>query len=213
MSIDPTLQAALGQSVVTPFCAVRFLLPGKTLRLLDGAGTVSFVVAGGMETFTGEDAEFGALGAVEQISGGEGDEAPELELTLYPPDATAAATLASPAMQGSEVAIFVGAIDPATGGVIGQPYLIFIGEIDVPTLTVSEGQRELTYSVVSVFERLFENEEGVRATDGWHQSIWPGERGLEFMTGTDSNLYWGATPPAGQTAKLPASRMSRQYYP
>src|SRR3546814_5312887 len=96
------------------------------------------------------------------------------------------ATLCNPNMQGSQVSIFVGAVDPTSGLIIGQPEVKFLGEIDVPSLTIGEGgQRSLSYTAVSVFERLFETDEGARAQDAWHQSIWPGEQGLEFMTGTE----------------------------
>lgn len=194
MNVDPALQAALGQSVVTIFCAVRIALPSRPLLLLDGAGEVSFDAGYGAETFKGLDPEFGAIDTIDQISGGDGDEAPELTLGLLPVDGVAAATLASSTMQGSEVLIFIGAIDPMTGVTIGQPYLQFIGEVDVPTLSSSMGRRTVDFTIVSIFERLFMNDEGVRATDGWHQSIWPGELGLEYMTGTAETLYWGGKP-------------------
>jgi len=197
---DPTLTAALAEDGVTMFCAVRIALPSYTLLLLDGAGQVTF----NSETYIGLDPNFGALDSVDVISGGEGDQAPELSLVIAPPSATAAATLSSPNMQGSQVYIYVGAINPATGLVRGAPELKFMGEIDVPTLTSSNGQRSLEYSIISVFDRLFDVDEGIRASDGWHQSIWPGERGLEYMTGTDKNLYWGGKPPATTQASSPA---------
>src|SRR3546814_2808950 len=102
-------------------------------------------------------------------------------------------------MQGSQVSIFVGAVDPTSGLIIGQPEVKFLGEIDVPSLTIGEGgQRSLSYTAVSVFARLFEKDAGSRAQDAWHQSIWPGEKGLEIMTGTDKNLYFGGKRPKGQ---------------
>jgi hypothetical protein len=98
--------------------------------------------------------------------------------------------------------LMAGAADPATGLVIGQPEVLFLGEIDVPTINIDQaGARTLEYTIVSVFERLFEVEEGQRASNGWHQTIWPGELGLDFMTGTDVNLYWGVKPPKGTTSK------------
>src|SRR3546814_6027753 len=73
----------------------------------------------------------------------------------------------------SDLSIFVGAVDPTSGLIIGQPEVKFLGEIDVPSLTIGEGgQRSLSYTAVSVFERLFETDEGARAQDAWHQSIW-----------------------------------------
>src|SRR3546814_17704454 len=74
------------------------------------------------------------------------------------------------------------------------------------TLFRSGGQRSLSYTAVSVFERLFETDEGARAQDAWHQSIWPGEKGLEFMTGPAKNLYFGGKRPKGHfTARTNAS--------
>ncbi len=194
---DPALTAALSQDVIWLFGAVRIDLAGigamtGPLCLLDGAGTLT--ISG--EIYAGDHPLFGAIESIDVLSESDGDEAPEVRLTLQVPDATGAAQLASPAMQGREVRIMVGAVDPATGLTIGTPEIKFLGEIDVPTLIVEERARSLELTIVSVFERLFEVEEGARAQDGWHQAIWPGERGFEYMTGTDKNLYWGARPPA-----------------
>ncbi|HEX7852327.1 MAG TPA: hypothetical protein VF503_01365 [Sphingobium sp.] len=199
MSVDPALQTALGQSVVTMFCAMRINLPARPLLLLDGAAEVRFDsgFGYGTELYRGIDSEFGTIASLEQISGGDGDEAPELQMSLYPADGVAAATLSSSNMQGSEVLIFIGALNPMTGLVVGQPYLQFMGEVDVPTLNSSQEERTVEFTIVSVFDRLFAIDEGVRATDGFHQSVWPGERGLEYMTGTAATLYWGGKPPPG----------------
>src|SRR3546814_21168221 len=54
-----------------------------------------------------------------------------------------------------------------------------LGEIEVPSLTIGAGgQRSLSYTAVSVFERLFDTDEGERAQDDWHRSHWTGEKGL-----------------------------------
>lgn len=193
MAADPTLVAALSQDGAWPFLAVRMALPGKTLRLLDGSATI--VING--ETYEGGDAEFGSIAVMEQIGGGGDGEAPEISILLSPPDTTAAVTLASPIMQGSVVSIMLGVVNPATMALIGTPEVIFLGEVDVPTLNLGEGTRTVEFTIVSVFERLFEVDEGARASSGFHQSIWPGETGLAEMTGTVEKLYWGSKPPAG----------------
>lgn len=196
--MDPALQNALAQPSVLLFGALRIELPNYTLRLLDGAGTV--VIDG--ETYVGLDPSFGTIAAISELAEEIGDSAPEITVTLNPPNVSATAVLSNSDMQGSVAQLMVGAIDPISGLVIGRPETLFLGEIDVPTIGIDRsGARTLEYSIVSVFERLFEVEEGQRASNGWHQSIWPGELGLEFMTGTDVNLYWGAKPPAGSTAK------------
>lgn len=196
--MDAALQAALAMPAPTLFGAVRIEFPDYTLRLLDGAAQLLI----GGEIYVGKDDVFGTLASISELSEELDDSAPEITIGLFPPDLSATAELAHPNMQGSVVTVMVGAVDAATGAVIGTPEILFLGEIDVPTIDVDgEGKRTLSYTVVSVFERLFEVEEGQRASNGYHQSIWPGERGLEFMTGTDVNLYWGVKPPAGKMAK------------
>jgi hypothetical protein len=191
---DPVLQAALEAEAPFLFGAVEIAFPDYTLRVLDGSGELTI----GSDIFVGEDPVFGVLDSISTHEEQIGDQAPELTISFLPPDASAAAELASGLMQGSLVKIMLGAFDPVSGAVIGTPEQLFLGEIDVPTYEASAGQRSVSYTVVSVFERLFEVSEGERASDGWHQSIWPGEKGFEHMTGTVKNLYWGAKRPIGQ---------------
>lgn len=196
--MDPTLKSALAQSSVLLFGALRIALPAYTIRLLDGSGTLQI----GGETYVGCDDVFGTIAELSELSEEIGDQAPEITIKLFPPNISAAATLASPHMQGCSVQLLVGAVNMTTGVVIGTPEVVFLGEIDVPTVEIdAQGERIVSFTVVSVFERLFEIEEGQRASNGWHQSIWPGELGLEHMTGTDVNLYWGAKPPQGSGQK------------
>lgn len=196
--MDPALKNALAQPAVLLFGALKIELPGYTLRLLDGAG--SLYING--ETYVGLDETFGTLAGISELAEELGDSAPEVTVTLNPPDLSAAAALAHPGMQGSRAQIIVGAADPTSGLSIGTPEVLFLGEIDVPTINLdASGTRTVEFTIVSVFERLFEVDEGQRATNGWHQSIWPGELGLDFMTGTDVNLYWGAKPPQRSTVK------------
>jgi len=197
--VDSALKTALSQPVVTLFGALRIELPNYTIRLLDGSA--SLVIDG--ETYVGRDETFGVIATISDLNEEIGDSAPEISVTLMPPDLPATAALANPAMQGSVARLMVGAVDPITGIVLGQPETVFLGEIDVPKIEVDQsGARTVEFTIVSVFERLFEVEEGQRASNGWHQSIWPGELGLEFMTGTDVNLYWGVKPPkSGSTAR------------
>lgn len=188
MSADPALVAALGTNGACPFAAFTFELPGRTLRLLDGSARI--VIAG--ESYTADDETFGMLAAIEPVSEAMDGEAPELRFVFHPADAAAAVDLANPAMQGSRVTVMIGCLDLATGLPIGTPEVIGLFEVDVPTVVVGEGSRQVEFTAVSVFERLFEVDEGERATDGFHQSIWPGELGLDGVTGTTEKLHWGS---------------------
>ncbi|MDB5458157.1 MAG: hypothetical protein JWP92_3742 [Caulobacter sp.] len=186
--LSPALATAFSGRSVLMFCAVEIDLPAGALRLLDAPGQVTF----GGRTFLGRDPVYGTLGGVEPVTDGVETDAPEITITVLPPTMTAAASLASPTAQFSAVTIWVGALDKVTGEVIPDPYVLFVGEVDVPTLSGDGGSRSLQYSVTSVFELLFEVDEGARLNNAFHQSVWPGERGLEYVTEVQRSLPWGA---------------------
>lgn len=195
---DPLLQAAVETEAPFLFGALKIEFPSYTLRLLDGSA--EFLIGDDINDFyRGEDPTFGTIDSIDILTEAIGDEAPQIQISLLPPDGAASAELASAAMQGSLVTIMFGAFDPVSGQTVGDPEVLFIGEIDVPTIELGKGTRSVSYTVVSVFERLFEVAEGERASDGFHQSIWPGEKGLEYMTGTVKNLYWMAKRPVPST--------------
>ena len=192
MALTLAHDAALSAPAVTIFCALEIVLPTGPLRLLDGAGTVTF----GGRTFTGRDPVFGALATLEIDGDGMDGEAPELTAVIHPPSNTAAAILANPAQQGAVVSLWMGVLDPVSGLVVPDPDLLFVGEVDVPELSVGEDTRALSIRCVSIFERFFEVQEGVRLNDAFHQSIWPGERGFEYAVDLERQLPWGQDAPA-----------------
>jgi hypothetical protein len=192
------LTPAMAAAVAAPsgyvfFGALQIDLPSYTLRLLDGSAHATF--NGG--TFTGRDATFGVWAGLELPEEGAGDEAPSFKIILHPPSDAAAATLSAANMQGSRVRIWFGALVRATGAVVADPDLLQDGLLDQPTLSAGKKVRRLEYECASQFERLFENEEGFRLSDANHQRIWPGEEGLEHMSGLVRKVYWGMAGPAG----------------
>jgi hypothetical protein len=187
MDTTPALDAALSGGSVIFFVCGKADLPGYTLRLLDGASSVTWAEG----TFVGRDPTFGVMSAIEPVTDGVGDQAPMLGMTLLPPSEAAAASLAAPGMQGSRLRIWLGALDLTTKAVIADPYLIFDGELDQPTLTIDRGTRELDFECVSSFEKLFRNDEGHRLSQAHHQEIWPGETGLADVTGVVKQVLWG----------------------
>jgi len=193
------MDAALRGLSPTIFGAVSIDLPDHQINLLDGAATLSF----SGRTYRGKDATYGTLSAIESLTDGMGNEAPRLSITLLPSGDAAAADLAGPYMQGSLVTIYLGAVNRSTGQVIPSPHLLFIGELDVPTLTASENSRQLDYEVASIFERFFSDDEGARLATGFHKSIWPGELGFDFQTGVPQGVYWGVEAPPKAVYPLP----------
>lgn len=195
--LTPAMADALGARSVLMFCAVEIALPSYNLRLLSGPGQVTF----GGRTFVGRDETYGVLGGVEEIADSDDGEAPEITITILPPTMTSAALLASPSAQFSDVTVWVGAMDLATGAVIPDPLVVFAGQVDVPTLTGDESSRALQYSVTSVFELLFEVDEGANLNNAFHQSVWPGELGFEYVSEVQRQLPWGAETPRPAAVK------------
>lgn len=185
--LTPAMDTALAGPSPTVFGAVSITLPSATVNLLDGSGQLTF----GGKTYVGRNATYGTLAACEEISDGMGDSAPALSLTLLPASDAAAADLAAPGMQGSSVEIYIGAVTPATGAVIADPYLLFLGELDVPTINSTDAGRDLEYQVVSVLERCFVDDEGQRLAPGRQRAIYPNDAGLDDVTGVTETINWG----------------------
>lgn len=195
--LTPAMEAALAAPRALMFGALEINFPGYDLRLLDGSAEI--VLFG--ETFCGRDPQFGTLASIDTIKDGIGDQAPAKKITLLPPTGAAAATLAAATMQGSRVRAWLGVLDAQSGQPIPDPITLFDGEIDVPVMKWSTRGREVEYRVVSVFERFFELEEGIRLSDSHHQAVWPGELGLEFVTGVAEQVFWGMDRPNSVTVK------------
>lgn len=192
--LTPQMRTAFDRVRARVFGAVQVDLPDYTLKLIDGAGAFANAP---WNSFAARDARFGVLHSVDAISDGTGDQAPAVRLTLLPASSAAAAELASAAMQGARVRFWLGVVEAETGIVVPDPYLLFDGEVDVPTLKWGQNARSLEWTVVSVFARFFDLEEGARLADSYHQSIWPGETGFVGVTGVDEQLYWGMDSPSG----------------
>lgn len=198
--LTPALDAELRGPSPTVFGAIAIDLPSASINLLDGSGVLSF--AG--RTFVGEDATFGVLSDVQNLTDGTGDSAPAFSMSLIPSGDASAGVLAAPDMQGSPVYVWIGAVNTATGQPVPDPYLVFAGELDVPTLDADETGRVLTYEVVSVLERLFEDDESARLSPGHHRSIFPNEAGMDFVTGVAETVYWGVQAPPSNITTIPS---------
>lgn len=195
MALDPTMQAALAGDVIGLFVAKEVEHPLGTIRLLDGAGVLVF----NGHTFVGHDDAYGSLGSIDISADGQGNEAPTAQFTINVADMTVGPAFSTPQAQGSPVSTYVGAFDPTTGLVLGTPDLRFYGEIDtIDWDRDASGNPSLQIEAVSGFERFFENDEGNRLNDTFHQSIWPGEKGLAYITMVLDQIPWGvagAKPP------------------
>jgi len=185
--LDPTLQTALTADNPLVFFAIEVLYPAFALRLVDGAGTV--VLNG--NTFVGFDPTYGSMVGPDSWQDGVAAEAPHLTFQIQPPTNTAAAALCNPAAQGSQVSLWFGALNRATGQPIGAPYAAWVGDLDVPTLVADKGSRIVKIDAESAWDRFFDVDEGLLLTNASHQAFWPGELGLEYVTEIQAQIPWG----------------------
>lgn len=191
MALDASLDAALKGAAPLVCLLLKMELPGHTILLVDGAAEV---VHGG-ETYTGEDEVYGVLDAVEQMTEQVGTEAPTVRFTFLPSSLVALADITDPANQGSPVYVWFGAVDPATGQIVGEPELLFLGELDTAEVEAGGSSTVISFDVVSAWERLFEANEGHRLNDKFWQSIYPGARGMQYVTEIQRDLPWGYDAP------------------
>lgn len=186
---------ALSDGVIWLAGLCEIALPGRTIRLCDGA----FVNWGG-NTYTSEDEDFGTIESIDQVTEAISDEAPSGKLTMLPPEPVEAAALFQPEAQGSAMRFWLAEIDPSTGTVIGTPENLFSGFLDNITYRVGKSRRAVEIEFMSQAERLFWIREGNVLSPRFHSTVWPGEKGLNFATGVQLAVPWGIAGPARGTS-------------
>ena len=192
MPLSSGMDTALQADAPLMFIAVELDFPTFTLRLVDGAGSVTF----GGNTFTAPDPTYGAIGTIDTITDGTTGQAPHFNMTILPPSLAAAGALAAAAVQGSTVSIWLGAVTRSTGQVVASPDLMFAGFVDVPTLMVSGQSRAVSLDLASEWELFFDADDGLGLNNISHQAIWPGELGCSFVTEIDRQVAWGFQNPS-----------------
>ncbi len=158
-------------------------LPGHVIRWSDGG----FVRWDG-QTYRARDERYGVLESIGEITDGVGDDASPVEIGVIPPTLASLEDLIAVDAQGGVVSIHLGAVDEATGLLIGAPYRLHRGRLDRPIVGI--GAMTLTYEVLTAEALGLEANEDQRLSDAFHQSVWPGERGYEHQTSGTKKVWW-----------------------
>lgn len=190
-ALSPALDAALAGDRVIVFGALTISVGSDTVRLLDGSDEIS--IDGNI--YRGEDATYGTWNALDKFADGTGDSAPSIVVSLIPKDDAAIDALTGPDMQGEKITITVGAISESTGLPIGEPYILFDGEVDIARYIFGKKTSEVEYECVGGMDRMFFDDEGIRIVPSFHVQVWPGELGLNHVTGIKTTIYWGGNAP------------------
>lgn len=190
--MDPTLEAGFRQPGVIKVTLVRIEFVSGTLRLTDG-GPALF----NSEVYLPEQAPFGVLDSIGQITEGGSGTTTRVEINLKPESDDAVAAMTNPLNQGGLVQWWEGVINPATGALIGEPKLKFQGSYDKGRFAVDESGWTLSIECGSEAELQLLANSDWRLNNSTHQRAWPGELGLRHVTNLPKQIYWRTEAPRG----------------
>ena len=182
-----SLDQELRKDTFSDFYAIEILLPSHTIRLLDGAGFRKFADD---RKFVGKDDIFGALEGADAFRDGFGDSAPALQFSIIPATDGAILALTDEGNQLSPVTVYYGTTNETTGDVISYSER-FTGFYDFAKLEDNGQGAVIDIQCVQWSELYFRTEEGHSLADAFHQSLYPGERGLRHVTGIQRTIVWG----------------------
>jgi len=165
---------------------LKIELPGHTVLLTDG-GTVTW----DGDSYASRDALFGMVAEPDELENGVGEEAPSGTVRFVPPPEVASADLIDPAYQDCRMRGWLAEIDADTGEVVGTPSLELDAIIDVPRLSFTNDERELEVDHVSIWQRLFDTNEGNVMNGLTHRQLYPSETGMDNTTGVSKDVPWG----------------------
>lgn len=193
--MTPAMIAALSQQRASATGFFEMDFPSGTRRLLIGSGEVSY----GGQTFKGFDGTIGSISGGDTVREDASGEAPNTTLTVEVASTADKSDIASEEVQLTRVRISLAAL--ALDGsnhliAIPDPELLFDGFIDQATSGLDQKKDEVTYTIISAFDYFFEDSEGQRLNGVFHKTVWPGETGLDNVTGVTRKVYWGSLGPA-----------------
>jgi hypothetical protein len=174
---------------------LRIDLPSRSVLLCDGG-----FMPWGSDVFQSIDPTFGTIAGLDSLKEGADEEVPDMEIRFLPPQSAPIADLSQPGYQKCRVRLWLAEYNPDEGLLVGEPEMQFDGQIDQTVLTLGgDGSRELSVTIVSTAERLFERNLGNSLTGSFHKSVWPGETGHDNATGLGIPVAWGveAAPSIG----------------
>lgn len=187
--MDATLETEFQEDAFTKATLVKIEFSDGDVCLTD-SGYVDY----DGDTFLGEH-PYGALSSLAPVNDGAEAQTTRVPITFLPKDDDAAAKFASPLVQGSRVRWWEGAIDPATGLLVGEPLLKFDGVFDFARWTVGQSW-SMVLECGTEAERQLEPNADWRLNDAFHQTVWPGETGLVFVTKVPRKIYWRMDSPS-----------------
>jgi hypothetical protein len=182
-SLDASFEAATLATLVRPILFVELAFTSGAVRVWSGLGDFTWNAA----TWTGA----GTLMGVSSIEETEEVRSAGITLTLSGvPNVMLSLALAEP-YQGRACVVHIGALNTNTNALIGSPYTVFKGKMDL--MTIDEGQEESTIAV-SAESRLVDLERARERRYDHHdqQIVHPGDMFFEYVPSiVEAEIVWG----------------------
>jgi hypothetical protein len=182
-SLDAGLEAATLASHVRPILLVELAFASGAVRAWSGVGDFTWNAA----TWTGT----GTLLGVSTIEETAEVRAAGITLTLTGVPSTLLSLALAEPYQGRPCVVWIGALDLNTAALIGQPYKVFSGRMDL--MTINEGPEDCTIALTAE-SRLVDLERArERRYDHQDQQLTsPGDRFFEYVPSiVEAELQWG----------------------
>lgn len=171
---------------------VKIVLPGGTVRL-----SSALQITYGGETYIPRDPYYGMLSFVAQVVSGQTGRATSPDVGLEVANDDAIAELTSPAAKHSPITVWWGAVDPVTGAVEidDEDGPLSVMRLDTVDVSHSPGRRSLLIKTYPPSALQLRPSARQRLNPSFHKSVWPGETGLDNVTGIVDEDGWRTDDP------------------
>lgn len=182
-NLTPEMESATTAETVVPVVLVEALFDSGAVRMFSGIGELSF----NSQTYLGAGNLLGVGGVQETQE----LRATGIDITVSGIPSEMLSLALSEPYQGRICRVYLGALDTNTGALIGSPYQIFSGSMDV--MSINEGGETASIGI-AVESRLLDLERGrERRYEHEDQQIdYPGDMFFQYVpTLQDATITWG----------------------
>jgi len=191
-SIDPPTLAALQATVVRPALLVECDFAGGFLRVWSGVGNL--VV--GADTFTG----VGTLGGISPVEEAADVSSRGITLSLSGVPSPLIGAVLDDDFRGRRCTIWLGCFDEEHAALVGDPLIIFRGQMDTCEIDDNGATSEIRLQVESRLA-LLRRPRTRRLTHEQQIARHPGDTGLEYISKlAERPIHWGIPTPAPAAA-------------
>lgn len=182
-SLTAGMQSAISATVIRPVYLVRLEFGASTVIYLNDTGNN---ISWSGQTWLGN----GWLQPVKSVQETPDVKATGCEITLMGTITQLVTYALTDARIGNGCEVYLGLLD-ANQALIADPYLLFKGKLDVPTITQSDDEFTITISYESELRGLFRKNE-FRYTDEAQKALFSGDRGFQYQSTMETwDGYWG----------------------